>query len=1203
MAVTAPKGVTVVTPSPHDRVARFESVQRWMGAPTPAAAMTSAPAVQFAVLGQLRATRDGAELDLGPRLQRALLAILLTDANRVVPVDRLVDLLWHDEPPAAAMASLQAYVSQLRKALEPERARRAPARVLVTEDPGYVLRVPEDQVDALRFAALVHRAHDELDQRPQQAAETLELALSLWRGEPFAEFAGEPWALPLVARLTEAHDLAEEDQIDAWLALGRHAQAAAELEPLVDARPLRERRWRQLMVATYRCGRQGDALRAYQRCRSVLADELGIEPGAELRRLEAAVLAQDASLDWRPGIPTGPAQVTEPAEAGADNAATELTQQPATVPPVVGRERELGLLEARIAGLSAGAGGAVVLAGEPGAGKTTLAEAATRLAADTEVASVWVRCIDAASTPAYWPWTQLLARCPDARLVQQARRRVAGDVDGDPNDGTRQFQTYEALLAAITQVTQDRPLLVVIDDVQAADESSLTLLQMLAGDLHRLGVLFVLTLRDTEPCLAVDQTLGELLRHPGVERVGVGALEPADLTLLLTRMSGTDPDPQVVVELMRRTGGNPFHATELIRLLGSEHPRGGITAADVRALDVPAGVRDVLLRRVRRLPEDTQSLLTVAAVAGADVDPDLLETVTGLDTEQLLLAIEPAVAAGLITASDTGWAYRFRHPLIQETLAATVRPVERARLHARLGDALEQLATVGDPASSLAQRAYHYLLAGPFGDTNKAIRYARDAAAAALRQGAWRDAVRQLEQALAAITPAVPDATGIRCDILVELGTARRAGGMIREAHAAFETSIDLADQIGDEDRRLAAAVAFCAPSLWGSREWGETCGNLIALLERELALIPDDDLPRRIRIMATLAGELYFDAAVDRGFAYATQALELARKLGHGEELGIAASAYLLSGLVMDCLRDRRQLLDELLSEGAVELTPMVQAVLHAHRLTEHLRYGDLAAFDREYTQTWRLAVNVLGSPELQSQLLAARACRYMLVGDVPRAEDIARQGLQVMKSVNVIWDQPSEFVLTSALMLVGQTLVEHAEDLLATASEPQHPSLPHLAAPAAALAFALRGDLDRSREITAHWFAPPPRSWSRIQALAYWAQVAILTGQPDLEWLYSRLAPHAGELAIVGVGVDCGGAVDSLLAGVAWRRGDLERALQHAETGLALERRVGSSIWIRRTTQLLDQIRADIQSGKPASVPAPRSPSRARDARSPRP
>src|SRR5215469_14910543 len=182
--------------------------------------------LHFRVLGAFRVDRDGREVDLGPRLQRTLLAILVVDAGHVVAVDRLIDLLWRDEPPAAAIASVQAYVSQLRRVLEPDRPARAPARVLVTHDPGYVLRVADGQVDALQFQALARGAHNDLAAgQPAAAAAALEEALALWHGDPLAEFAGESWAVPAVARLTEAHDLAAEDRIDAWLALGRHAEA------------------------------------------------------------------------------------------------------------------------------------------------------------------------------------------------------------------------------------------------------------------------------------------------------------------------------------------------------------------------------------------------------------------------------------------------------------------------------------------------------------------------------------------------------------------------------------------------------------------------------------------------------------------------------------------------------------------------------------------------------------------------------------------------------------------------------------------------------------------------------------------------------------------------------------------------------------------------------------------------------------------
>jgi len=1130
----------------------------------------------FAVLGTFRVDRDGREADLGPRLQRALLAILVVEAGHVVPVDRLIDLLWRDEPPPAAIASVQAYISQLRRVLEPGRPARAPAQVLVTQDPGYVLRVADDQVDALRFQALARKAHNDLaGGRPAAAAAGLEEALALWRGDPLGEFAGEPWAVPVVARLTEAHDLATEDLIDAWLALGRHAQAAAELEAMVEAHPLRERRWGQLIVATYRCGRQADALRAYQRCRTVLAGELGLEPGAELRRLEAAVLAQDSSLDWH----TAAAAVMVPPDAAPWPAEPHLAQsQPTEEAPahfLVGRDQELAHLRGRLRHAASGHGGAVVLVGEPGAGKTTLAEAAAGLAAAAGLSAVWGRCLDAASTPAYWPWSQVLRVLPDGPLVRSARQRLDGEVAGEGEDSVRQFRAYEAVAAALGEAAAGNPVLAVIDDLHAADDASLALLQLLAGDLHRMRVLLLFTVRDTERSGPLDQALGELLRHPGTERVAVGAFEPADVAALVERLTAEPPRAGVVAALMSRTGGNPFYTTELVRLIGSEHRRQPLTAGDVQAHDVPGGIRDVLLRRVGRLPDDTQSLLRIAAVAGFELQPDLLEYLTGIDAEHLLLGVEPAIAAGLITTAEGGWGFGFRHPLIHESLYASVGPVDRARLHARVAAALEDISSAS--AADVAQLAYHYLSAGPFGDPAKAVKYAREAGARAVRQGAWQDAARHLEQALAAIAPALPDADATRCDVLVELGHARRSDGMIREAHRAFHESISLADRIGDEDRVLAAAVAFGAPQLWGSREWGETDPGLIALLERQLGRIGGSDPARRVRILATLAFELNSDQTAVRGWGYANEALDTARRLGQPEELGIAVSAYLFSaGELTDHVPQIRAVLDEMLQGSLGDLTPQVQAILLARLLTERIRSGELTRFDAEFAHAWRLAADVLHSPELQIALGMVKACRYFVAGDVERGADLMESSHQAQQNLGTTWREPGRFVLDSCRMLLTGTLADHAEQMAARLDRPDHQSIPHLAAPAAALGFAQRGDLERAGQIASRWFAPPPRSWTWMQAIAHWAQVAAILGVPDPAWLYDQLAPHAGELAIVGMVTDGGGAVDSLLAGLALRLGRLDEAAEHARVGLALETRVGSQIWINRTADLINRIGA---------------------------
>ncbi len=1151
------------------------------------AGITGDSRLHFAVLGSFRVDRDGRELDLGPRLQRALLAILVVDAGHVVPVDRLIDLLWRDEPPAAATASVQAYISQLRRVLEPDRLVRAPAQVLVTQDPGYLLRAGDSQVDALRFQAMAQQAHVDLTAgRLAAAAAGLADALALWRGDPLAEFAGEPWAVPVVTRLAEAYDLAVEDRAEAWLALGGHAQAAAELEAMVTARPLRERRWALLIVATYRCGRQADALHAYQRCRTVLADELGLEPGPELRRLQTAVLAQDPSLDWQPDPAAGPvAAPAAPVPTGAAPAETQpAALLPAGDPPglsLVGREAELAHLRDALRRAAAGHGGAVVLVGEPGVGKTTLAEAAAYLASAAGAAIAWGRCPDAASAPAYWPWSQVLRALPDGPRVQAARQRLDGDIADDRGvagageDSVRQFRAYESVAAALGEAAAGVPVLAVVDDLHAADDASLALLQLLAGDLHRMPVLLLCTVRDTEPSRPLGRALGEVLRHPGAERVVVSVFDPADVAALVERLTGEPPHGEVVSALVSRTGGNPFYTTELVRLITSEHRRQPLTAGDVRAHDVPSGIRDVLLRRVGRLPDDTQSLLMVAAVAGPDLQPELLEQVAGIDAEHVLLDLEPAIAAGLVTRPEGGWGLRFGHPLIHESLYASVGQVQRARLHARIAAALEDISTAGT-ADVVVQLAYHYLSAGPFGDPAKAVAYAREAGAWAARQGAWQDAARHLEQALAAISPALPGADATRCDVFVELGQARRSGGMLREAHAAFDESISLADRIGDEHRMLAAAVAFGAPQLWGPREWGEIDPRLVALLERQLDRIGDHDPGRRVRILATLAIELCFDDAALRGWGYANQAVDTARRLGQPEELGIAVSAYLWSAEITDHRPQYRAVLDEMLTGRSLDLTPQVQVILLTRLLVERIRSGELTRFDTEFAQAWRLATDVLHSPEAQLALRLVEACRYLVAGDVERAASIIGPVRQVMLSLDTTWVEPGQFILDSCQMLLTGTLADHAEQVAARLVQPDHPSIPHLAAPAAALGFAQRGDIERARQITARWFTPPPRSWTWLTAVAYWAQVAAALGVPDPAWLYDQLAPHAGELALAGHIGDCGGAVDSLLAGLAWRLGRLGEAAEHAQAGLALETRVGSRIWINRTTDLINRIGA---------------------------
>src|SRR3954468_5851515 len=241
--------------------------------------------MEFRILGPLEVVEDGRPIPLDRHRMSALLAYLLLHANELVSSDRLIDEVWGPDPPKTAGASLQNYVSRLRKAIGTE--------AIVSQPPGYVLRVDPERFDLARFERLTAEARGA---EPRERAEKLRAALALWRGPALEDLAFEPFARDEVGRLEEARLAALEQCIDADLELGRNGELVAELEEIVEEHPLRERFRAQLMRALYRSGRQADALAAFQEARNVLTEELGLEPGEELRAVQQAILRQDESL-------------------------------------------------------------------------------------------------------------------------------------------------------------------------------------------------------------------------------------------------------------------------------------------------------------------------------------------------------------------------------------------------------------------------------------------------------------------------------------------------------------------------------------------------------------------------------------------------------------------------------------------------------------------------------------------------------------------------------------------------------------------------------------------------------------------------------------------------------------------------------------------------------------------------------------------
>ncbi|GAA2591995.1 hypothetical protein GCM10010399_23180 [Dactylosporangium fulvum] len=831
--------------------------------------------LDFRILGPLEIrTPSGTTLDLGARKQRAVLALLLLEPGRVVSLDRIVHGLWAGEVPSSATGTLQAYISQLRRVLEPDRPPRTPPAVLVTRDPGYLLAIDGDQVDSVRFSRGVEAARRHLGTGAFDEAErALTAALSEWRGAPLADFADEEFATAVATQFGELYDSAVEELVEVQLATGRNAAAVTAAQSLLDRHPFRERSWGQLMLALYREGRQADALAAFRRARTVLDEELGLPPGPELQALEMAILRHDPALG--PGLPHVPAAVAPPPYDGP-------RRQPAAgAPSLVGRLGEEGLITDRVDQAGHGQGGVVLVVGEAGLGKTLLAEWAAATAGAKGLATAWSRCVEASATPAFWPWAQVLRALPETGHRQHLLDVLAGRGESpwrreDPD--TALFHLHEAVAETLREAAAERPLLIVVDDLHVADASSLQLLAHLAPMLHRVPILLIATLRpeapDADP--ALRETLALLANERGAERLRLGSFTAADIADYLAGAGG-EPRSEVVLALLERTGGNPFYLKELLRLLASEHPGGWGSAQAVAETGVPESVRDVISRRVSRLPDETRTMLHTAAVIGRDVGLLLLEASTGRENEDVMSALEPAVVAGLLTEVPGSWDYRFAHAIVRDTVYGGLSRLQRARLHKRVGEAIESFDRPDDP-DQLNLLVHHFTMAAPLGVADRAVRYARRAAELAMAQLAYDQAARYLESALGALDPTRPGAAADRCRLLVQLGVARRAAGDVAGTRVVLDEALTLATQLGDDELAVDAATLFGGVTLWAWRPYLVADERMVGILRDQLSRLDPADLHRRAVLQGTLAVELYHSPERPDGEAHAEEAVALAQ-------------------------------------------------------------------------------------------------------------------------------------------------------------------------------------------------------------------------------------------------------------------------------------------------------------------------------------
>jgi DNA-binding SARP family transcriptional activator len=1084
------------------------------------------------VLGVAEARRSGAPVDLGTRKQRALLAALALHRGRPVSPDTLIELLWADHPPAQAAGTLQGYVAGLRRALEPERAARAPATVLVTEGAGYALHLAPEQLDAARFDTAVAIVHQQLGSAalvpvaggsspavpPREdldaAVGRLDEALALWRGTPYADLEDAPAASAERFRLEELRLVALEDRAVAALALGRHATVAAELEALTATHPLRERLWALRAVALTRSGRQADALDVLRQVRTLLADELGLEPGVELRELQAAVLRQDPLLDRPAPAPAVPAP--------RDRAPRDAPPSPSLAPwPLVGRDAELSTLLGLLDEATAGTPRFAAVVGEPGIGKSRLlAELAAR-ARDDGARVLVGRCSQDDGAPPLWPWTGVL----DGLGLSLPTDSGAAD------EGAR-FRTWDDIVRAVHDAALEGPVLVLLDDLHWADVSSLRVLGLLLESVLDGRLLLVATWRDHPvPTGALGAVAEQLSRRHGV-RLSLTGLDAAEASRIVEAVAQRRPSDPQADALRARTDGNPFFLLEYARLAGQDGDLDALLAEE----NPPHGVADVVARRLERLPEEVRGVLVAAAVIGRDFDLATLCTSAGLDEDTVLDALDVATGAGLVREDGVD-RFRFGHALVRDTVYARTSATRRARWHVRIAEALAGV------AGREGEVARHWHGAGP-GHADKAWRADRSAGLEALRLNAYEDAIELFSSALVALVADPAASTYDEYDLLVDLATADKATGDWINLRPVVHRALAVAERLGDDELIARVALMTSTDALWQSAHHGEVDPVVVAALRGLLDRLPATDNELRCRTMLALAGELYYGVSARERDALAEEAVAMARRLGDPRLLLSACqNAFVATWRPAtvhrrDAWAREAMAIAERTGDRRALVTAQTVCAVVAAELGDADRMDVLVAAARAGAEEQRNLYALVVLDSLEIPWLSMR-------GEHGRAEALLAHLQETGDRMGLAQQDDA---LAGAYFATRMWRGEHEEVLGLIQAMSGKQVLP---LDAAVLTLLVRcGRLEEARAFRdSHDIDLGGDTWFALTPWALGAEAALALDDHELAaTTYGLLAPHAGTMACAGSGTALG-PVDAFLAMAAAATGEHEIAARHAE------------------------------------------------------
>ena len=851
--------------------------------------------------------------------------------------------------------------------------------------------------------------------------------------------------------------------------------------------------------------------------------------------------------------------------------------------PFVGRSAELERLRTLLPSAEGEGRRVVLLGGEPGSGKSRLVREFAGEAARDGVLVLYGAC-DAEVRNPYGPFVDALDQLARATEPEELRAAVGagggeltrllpdlgarlGDrppaLEADPD--TERHRLHTAVADLLARVTQRRPALLVLEDAHWADAPTLLLLRHLA----RVGnarVLLITTFRDTEADMpeTLSETLADLRRYD-VVRLQVPGLSGEDVAEFVRRAGGAEPgsEPLELARAIRDlTDGNAFLVCELWRALvetGAIELSGGtirVTRSPAE-LGSPESVREVVSQRLSRLAPRTTDLLELAATAGAEFELSVVGGATGLGEPELLAAFDEAVRSGMIEeVPSRGLAWRFTHELVRRALYDRLSAIRRAELHLRVGEALE--ATEARSGRTLADLAHHFAAAAPFGGPERAVEYNVLAARAAVAALAFDEAAARLRTALGLGI----DDPQERAEVCLELGNASHRGGKAPDALAAFRAAADIAREL-ENAALLARAATGYEDACWrpGMHDQGA-----VELLEEAAAALGEEDSELRVGLLSGLARALDFQGYRERGAIVRRAAVSMARRLG--DRAGLAAvlvRSYWSRGTtsvdeILDMLTEARDIADDL---GNTEIR--VEAM--SWRVPAFVALCDLDSARREIPALHEIAEQT-AQPFLIHVAQHYGSAIALCDGRLEEAEVLARRSHDWSR---LLTGRDPSGVYGIQMFSIRRELGRLPElapmiRILASEGTPDAPWRPGLVALLAELGMEAEARRELSRLVADG--LDPFRESLWLAALAYLTDASSALGdEAAAALLYPEFEPLTGTNVMIGHLVSCYGAADRYLGMLAATLGESERAEEHFERGMELNRRMGAVTWLAHT------------------------------------